>query len=89
MRCILTVLGYNIYITSKDTDYVNVHISKYSFGTGTTKVFVLSDGRTILKHNKSKIPKVVLDYILQYIASNPRLITKYWYTLNNSINYKD
>lgn len=93
MPQVMQIFGYIIYFWSnegKPRECLHVHISKKPTKDG-TKVWILSDGSTIVEHNKSQIPVKMLKQLLKTISDYHNEIENAWkqhFQINN-LTYKD
>lgn len=71
--------GYQISIWSNENgEPIHIHISKRKPSQNATKVWVTSDGKLIVAHNKSRIPENELSVILKRLEFNIDDIKQSW-----------
>lgn len=80
MPKIMEILGYIIYFWSNEgqpAEPLHVHISKTPNKNG-TKIWITSDGDTIIEHNKSMIPPKDLRKLTRIISDYHQEIEAEW-----------
>ena len=90
MPSLFEVLGYKIFFWSDEfMEPVHVHISKGKPTANATKVWLTKGGGCVLEHNKSRIPKKDLSYLIGIITSNYFLILEQWkqHSVNKDIKF--
>jgi len=77
---IMEILGYIIYFWSNEghpAEPLHVHIAKTPNKNG-TKIWIKSNGDTLIEHNKSKIPSNELKKLTKTISDYHKEIEKNW-----------
>ena len=81
MPQVFKIAGYWVYFGSdegKPREPIHVHISKGSPSASATKIWITSNGKCILEHNKSKIPEALLSNIMRMIENRYFEIMTKW-----------
>lgn len=71
-------MGYFWSDEGKPREPIHVHISKGSPSASATKIWITSNGKCILEHNKSKIPEALLSNIMRMIENRYFEIMTKW-----------
>lgn len=81
MPQVFKIAGYWVYFWSdegKPREPIHVHISKGSPSANATKIWITSNGKCILEHNKSKVPEALLSNIIRMIENRYFEIMTKW-----------
>ena len=80
MPKVMEILGYIFYFWSNEgqpSEPLHIHISKTPNKNG-TKIWIKSNGETIIEHNKSKIPPKDLKKLIRTISDYHEEIADKW-----------
>ena len=76
---IFEISGYKVYFWSKEnSEPIHVHVSKDKPSSNSTKIWITKAGGTIVANNKSNIPDVELNKLLEIISAQYFLICSEW-----------
>ena len=81
MPQIIKLHGYSIYFWSNEgepIEPIHVHVSKGSPNGNSTKIWVTSEGKTLICNNNSKIPKYKLKILCDLIEARSFEIISKW-----------
>lgn len=71
-------MGYTIFFWSNENDEpIHVHVCKGTPKENSTKIWIEAEPR--LEHNKSRVPRKVLNKIMKWLAVNRALIIEQWH----------
>ena len=91
MPVVIRIFGYKIYFwtnENKPLEPVHVHVAERP-RENSTKIWILSTGKTKLENNNSKIPKKDLARICKTIETFHKDIEKEWKDTFGKVNYYD
>lgn len=78
MPTVYSVMGYTIFFWSNENDEpIHVHVCKGTPKENATKIWIEEQPR--LEHNKSRVPRKVLNKIMKWLAVNRALIIEAWH----------
>ncbi|MCR5428126.1 MAG: DUF4160 domain-containing protein [Lachnospiraceae bacterium] len=81
---------YHVYFwlnEGEPMEKFHVHISEGKPTSNATKIWITSDGRCVLCHNKSRIPKNKLRDYMEIIENNIPMIKEQWISRFGEITY--
>lgn len=79
MPRLFIIFGYQISIWSNENgEPIHVHVSKKRPSENSTKLWLCSDGKFIVAHNKSQIPENILAKIIKYLNTNSNYVLNFW-----------
>lgn len=90
MPQLLRIGPYVVYFWSNETnplEPIHVHIAEGRPVADGTKIWITSTGKTLLCHNKSKIPDRLLSRLMKLVEANSTEIKQSWLDHFNEIKY--
>lgn len=90
MPQVFKLAGYTVYFWVNENDPlepVHVHISKGTPSPNATKIWLTKNGRCLLCHNKSNIPKRQLRTFMQIIEARNKDVLDLWYATFKQISF--
>ena len=90
MPQLLRVGPYTIYFWSNETDPLeplHVHIAHGTPRPDATKLWITGTGRVLLCHNRSKIPKPILNRLMRLVEANAAEFTQAWIAHFGEVRY--
>lgn len=91
MPVIIRILGYKIYFfldESRPLEPIHIHISEKPHKNA-TKVWILSNGKTEIENNNSRIPERFLNRICKTVETFNEEIKEKWQSTFGEIRYHD
>ncbi len=90
MPNLFELFGYKIYIWTNENrplEPVHVHICKGKPVEGATKVWITSSGKTLVSHNKSRVPEHELNKIRRFLENNTLSIIESWVFIFRELSF--
>lgn len=90
MPQIIKIHGYSVYFwidEGEPPEPIHVHISKGVPGGNSTKIWITNDGKTLLCHNSSRIPKHKLKIFCDIIEAHSFEIISKWQEYFGQISF--
>ena len=79
MPKIVVVNGYQISIWSNENgEPIHVHVSKKRPNQNSTKLWLLSNGKFVIAHNKGRIQERELNSIIEKLNALSLIVREFW-----------